>query len=245
MGNQQLKLCQQEYRRLARELGQRGISASQVERCRVALSEAGREGWQVIQAAYLPTGAALGCRLTEKNTERLFGRCARLMAGWLAQEVGKAGEAGLALVPAEAYHITVVNRSHYEVNEVVAISSEEKQEIEAQVRRMGVGRISVMSCGVQVTHFGRVYIKCLPCDDKILRLRNQLGEGFPQLRTNIPRMLHIKIGHLIKPLNAGELLRFMSFMERMGQAVVRRLDFDDLFTPAGRISLMDADGLNE
>jgi hypothetical protein len=230
-----LSACREEYARLARELAHQGLSRRWVEDCREHLVEERNGHWYVKPLAYRPTGVALGCPLPH-GVQNAFYRAACSAERWM-QSRGDRSEPAFAHVPQEAYHITLLNRSHYDINEVISMTPEEGQAVAASLRRLAPGTIQVLVTGLQLTHTGRLFARCLPLDDKILELRNQLAEMHPELRTNIPRVVHIKLGHLLKPLEQDELARFCLFMNRLGNSILARMDFTDVYTPNGRLSL--------
>jgi hypothetical protein len=231
-----LALCREEYTRMAREVAHNGLSQKWVEDCRDRLAEKRDGRWYVKPLAYRPTGVALGCPLPDHLTQNMFFRAAGWIERWM-QAIGDPNAPPFAHVPAEAYHITVLNRSHYDVNEVISMTREEGQAVEASIRALGLGTITVLACGLQITHTGRVFIRCLPVDDKILELREHLAAVHPELRTNIPRVVHIKIGHLMKPLERDELARFCLWLNRLGNSTLTRLDFTNVYLPLGRVPL--------
>jgi hypothetical protein len=231
-----LSLCREEYARLARELTHQGLSRQSVEECRDRLVEERDGRWYVKPLAYRPTGVALGCPLPDHGVLNTFYRAACSVERWM-QSVGDPSAPGFAHVPPDAYHITLLNRSHYDVNEVVSMTPEEGQVVEASLRRLAAGPIRVLATGLQLTRTGRVFARCLPTNDKILELRSQLASLHPELRTNIPRVVHIKLGHLLKPLEREELARFCLWMNRLGNSTIAQMDFTDVYTPLGRIPL--------
>lgn len=231
-----LLMCRQEYARLGRELAHQGLSRSWVEDCRDQLVEEREGRWHVKPLAYRPTGVALGCPLPDHAVQNSFYRAACSVERWM-QAVGDRSAPGFAHVPQEAYHITLLNRSHYDFNEVIAMTPEEGGAVAASIRRLAPGTIQVLVTGMQLTHTGRVFARCLPIDDTILDLRTKLAELHPELRTNIPRVVHIKLGHLLKPLEQDELARFCLLLNRLGNSILSRLDFTDVYTPTGRVPL--------
>jgi len=234
--NRQLALCRKEYIRLAREVRQKGLSQDAIDACQTTLAE-NRDGqWFLKPTAFLPTGVALGCPLPQMQIQKLFYRATQLIEEWMCCQY-EAGTPVFAYVPPQAYHITIVNRSHYEFNAVVPLTSDEKMNIERTIAGLHLGQVSVVTSGVFLTHTGRLFVKCLVLDDAILALRTVLAQTYPQLRTNIPSMVHIKIGHLMKNIDHQELLEFNTWLERLGNHTITRIDFTDLFTPAGRIGL--------
>lgn len=234
--NRQLMICRNEYIRLARELKQKGLSAKEIEAGRTSLVELRDNRWFLKPKAYLPTGVALGCPLPQLQVQKLFYRAASLIDKWLQGKDGPSLPA-LAYVPPQAYHITIVNRSHYEYNEVVALTLDEQESIRRVISNLQVGMISVVTSGLFLTHTGRLFVKLLVFDDRILNLRTILSQTYPQLRTNVPKLVHIKIGHLMKALNETDLLSFNVWLQQLGHYTISRIDFTDVYTPAGRIEL--------
>jgi hypothetical protein len=170
------------------------------------------------------------------HVQNSFYRAACSVERWM-QSVGDRSEPAFAHVPQQSYHITILNRSHYDINEVISMTPEEGQAVAASLRRLAPGTIQVLVTGLQLTQTGRLFARCLPIDDKILDLRNQLAALYPELRTNIPHVVHIKLGHLLKPLERDELDRFLLFMNRLGNSTLARMDFTDVYTPTGRVPL--------
>jgi hypothetical protein len=236
LGNHQLLICRNEYIRLARQVEQKGISQNEIEICKTTLVELRDSQWLLKPIAFLPTGVALGCPLPQIQVQKLFHRITRLIERWLQGE-DDPNLPVFAYVPPQSYHITIVNRSHYEYNEIVPLTLDEQKSIQQAVSRLQIGMISVVAGGLFLTHTGRLFVKCFVFDDKILNLRTVLAEFYPQLRTNVPKLVHIKIGHLMKPLNQAQLLEFGTWLERFGYYTISRIDFTDLYTPAGRIEL--------
>jgi hypothetical protein len=234
-GTKLVSICREEYARLARELAHLGLSRRWVEDCRNQLVEEREGRWYVKPLAYRPTGVALGCPL-DHGVQNTFYRAACAAERWM-QAVGDPSLPALAHVPQDAYHITILNRSHYDINEVIPMTPEEGKAVAASLRRLAPGMVQVLVTGLQLTHTGRLFARCLPTDDKILELRTRLAELHPELRTNIPRVVHIKIGHLLKPLEQDELDRFSLFMNRLGNSILARLDFTDVYMPTGRVLL--------
>ena len=236
LGNQQLTLCRNVFLQLEREVRQKGISKEAVETSRTTLVERQNNQWYIKPIAFLPTGVALGCPLPQLRVQKLLYRAAKLIGKWV-QGNDDPTRPAFAYVPSESYHITIVNRSHYEFNEVLPLTLDEKIVIEHAVTQLNIKRVSVVTSGIFLTHTGRIFIKCLVLDDNIFNMRNLLAKTLPQLQVNIPRLVYIKLGHLLKPLNDQELLGFNAWLERLENYVIARLDFTDLYTPAGKIEL--------
>jgi hypothetical protein len=231
-----LSLCREEYILLARELSHKGLSDAAVEDCRARLAEQSDGRWYVKTLAYKPTGVALGSPLPNHRVQSDFHRAACQVERWM-HSIGDPSAPSFAHVPPDFYHITVLNRSHYDVNEVVPMTAGEGQAVEVSLRALSPGTITVLASGLQLSRSGRVFVRCLPVDDTILALRERLSEAHPELRTNIPRLVHIKIGHLMKPLSRDELARFCLYLNRLGNSSIAQLDFGDVYTPLRRVPL--------
>jgi hypothetical protein len=231
-----LDACRAEYVRLDRELHHRGLDEQAIRATRESLSES-HDGRFVLKAeAYDPTGVALGRPLPERGQTVLLTRLACLIEAWLADRT-RSREPTLTHVPATAYHITVLNRSHYEFSSITLLTPGEQRRIEATVSQLGLKAIDVIACGIGLTASGRLFVKCLPADDRLFELRARLAEAFPQMRINAPRTAHIKIGHLRTPLRRDQLLAFGAWLKRLDERVTRRVVFGDVYTPQGRIRL--------
>ncbi len=233
-GKHQILICRNEYIRLAREVAQKGISQDALDTCRKTLVDYQDGKWFLKPIAYLPTGVAMGCPLPQLHSQKIFYQAAQLIEKW----VHGANDPSLpvfAYVPPQSYHITIVNRSHYEFNDVVPLTIDEKNKVENTIAKLKINQVSVATSGYFLTHTGRLFVKCLVLDDTVLDLRTVIAESHPQFRTNIPRLVHIKIGHLMKNFKKQELLEFTAWLERLGHYSISRIDFRDLYTPAGRI----------
>jgi hypothetical protein len=233
-GKQQITICRNEYIRLAREVAKKGISRDAIETCRTTLVDYQEGKWFLKPTAFLPTGVAMGCPLPQLHLQKLFYRSAELIEKWI-RGVDDPTLPVFAYVPPQSYHITIVNRSHYEFNAVVPLTIDERDKVESVVSKLRIKQVTVATSGFFLTHTGRLFVKCLVLDDAILKLRTTISETYPQFRINIPRLIHIKIGHLMKGLNKQELLEFTVWLERLGHYSISRIDFTDLYTPAGRI----------
>lgn len=230
-------ICRLEYIRLARHLYRRGLDTNTIQKTWQSLVENRPDGCFLKCEAYHPTGLALGCPLPNVQATEAFTRVTRLMEGWLARAVCPTHPA-FSCVPARDYHITVLNRTHYEFSpEYYPLSENERQAIEKIIIQLGFGQITILTSGLLLTHSGRLFVKCLPMDDHILHLRDVLTNAFPQLRVHVPRMIHIKLGHLNVSLSPNETKEFLAWLQRLENHVIYSMVFTDIYTPAGRISL--------
>ena len=140
-----------------------------------------------------------------------------------------------AFVPAHSYHVTVVNRGHFDTSEVVSLDASMRTRLAGVVRSFAA--ITLDLEGLAVTRQGRVLAKCVPRSDELALLRQQIVAQIPELAENMPRTAHIKLGHVLVPLTAEETRNFVEFAQSFDTAMRGALLFRDLFTPAGRIPL--------
>lgn len=231
-----LKMCRAEYVRLARHVQRWGISPAGVEQSVQEFTEI-RDGCAWVRPiAYAPTGVGLGCPLPDKRISRLLWQISQITESqlecWATPSIPT-----FAFVPPESYHITVLNRSHYEVSNVFPMTPDEFSQVQAVVARLSLGNISVLTCGLVLTSSGKLFVKCLPVDDRILTLRKYLVSEIPFLGANMPRMIHIKLGHILVPLNRSQARELIAWLQRLDQQVIGQLEFTDLYTPIGRIEI--------
>lgn len=187
------------------------------------------------EEAYKPTGIALGCPLPESKQFELFA-LSHLVDARL-REYSSSEQPSFAYVPADSYHITIANRTHYESSVVSYLNGEELEAVKALIHKLHLQTIRVIAAGLILTYSGHLLVKCLPIDDKILQLRTQLAHNFRWLRTNMPTMAHIKLGHLMVPLVNSQLQSFNAWLAMIEQHAIFDLVFTDVYTPQGRISL--------
>lgn len=188
------------------------------------------------EEAYKPTGLALGCPLPKSSQVELFSRLACLADSKLKQYFSSE-QPSFAYVPADWYHITIANRTHYESSAVSCLDEDEKQAVKALISELNLQEFRVIASGLILTSYGRLFVKCLPTDDGILKLRSALVRNFPWLQTNMPKMVHIKLGHLMMPLSTIQLQSFMAWLAMVEQHAICDLVFTDVYTPQGRIRL--------
>lgn len=220
-----------EYARLERELRSRGIDAAVVGANADELTRRRGRGWTVVERAFLPTGVALGCPLDRDTTSRLC-RMVHAIDRKLAA-AARVARPVLAYVPARAYHITVVNRAHYEHSAPAFLSEEEFRRVRACIATLRLRAIDVAMSGFMITAHGKVFFKCLPGDDRLLELRTRLVEALPALAVNVPKTAHMKLAHLRVPVP----LDAIDAVARDAGHAPQRLVFSDVYTPHGRIPL--------
>lgn len=231
-----LNMCRKEYIRLTRRVQRQGLSAAGIEQSLREFAEV-RNGFAWVKPiAYAPTGVALGSPLPDKHLSRYFWKIAQLVESKLRWRA-YSSKPVFAYVPRESYHITILNRSHYDLSAVFPMNEDEFSLVKDSIAELNLEKIHVLSCGLVLTGAGKLFIKCLPVDDRILALREHLTKEIPFLRINTPRMIHIKLGHILAPIDKTQTCELLAWLQRLDQLVIGQLEFQDVYTPVGRIDL--------
>ncbi len=228
------RTCRALYEQIEAATLECGLDAEQVllSAARYRERRAGRDF--VTADAYKPTGAALGSPLPDEAASRRLSLVAEELERFLQRARTNAGS-WFAFVPAHSYHVTVVNRGHFDTSDVVSLDASMRTRLAGVVRSYPA--IALDLAGVAITRQGRVLAKCIPrCDDLAL-LREHIVSQIPELAENTPRTAHIKLGHVLLPLTPEETSNLVSFAKSFDGAIRGALLFRDLFTPAGRVPL--------
>ena len=226
--------CRALYEQIEAATNECGLDAEQVglSADRYRERRAGRDF--VTPDAYRPTGAALGCPLPDDGVSRKLSVIAEELERFLRRARPDA-PSWFAFVPANSYHVTVVNRGHYDTSEVVSLDASMQRNLAGVVGKYP--SITLDLAGIALTRQGRVIVKCVPRSDELVLLRELIVSRIPELAENVPRTAHIKLGHVLVPLIAEELSAFIAFAKSLDEAARGALVFRDLFTPAGRVPL--------
>lgn len=231
-----LSQCRMEYIKLAYELDHNGLNLQSIQKTCSFLTDIKPNHSLLRGIAYQPTGLALGRPLPESSQVELFARLACLAEAQLKQYFGP-GQPSFAYVPADWYHITIANRTHYEFSAISYLNEDEKQAVDALISKLDLQEIRVIASGLILTASGRLLVKCLPTDDRILKLRATLVHNIPWIQINTPKIVYIKLGHLMAPLSTPQLQSFIAWLAKSEQYAICDLVFTDIYTPQGRISL--------
>lgn len=231
-------ICRGRYDFLYRESVQNGLNLDEIEKSVNLCHRVGKQFF-LQDIACKPTGVALGCPLPDSQlTEKLWRLIERLNND-IALHFPTVSEA-FSFVKSDTYHITIVNRSHYKTNSsITEMTMEEKKKVVAAVSQLGKNVVRVHLQGLILTSYGRLIIKGFPEGDNLYRLRNKLVNLIPELRVNIPNIAHIKLGHLLAPFNKIETEWLMKSITEYGKDIDEILTFTDVYTPVGRISLLN------
>lgn len=217
-------LARRQYIRFARAVRTRGLDAAVIAKRAATISD----GTYLNPVAYAPTGVALGCPLPRDYTAALW----RL--------THSIGASALILVPPEAYHITVVNRAHYEETAPSSLTPDEYTAVRATIARLRIARVAVVATGFIVTPGGHLLVQGLPHGDELLTLRRALIAAIPTLGVHVPLTAQIKVAHLRHAVDGYALTALLAKLHGMSAYTARTLTFTDVFTPRGRIPLEHA-----
>jgi hypothetical protein len=188
--------------------------------------------------AYRPTGIALGCPLPDKRFARRIWRISRLIEEFLA-ELAPNAEKTFAHVPPEYYHITLLNRTHFESDRLVtSLTAAEKSSVTRLLDSMRHGPVIIHLNQLILTNGGRLMIPGFPADDSIYEIRESIAAEVPALRNHLPAMAHIKLGHILCSLAEADQRRIWQFVSNCGWHISARLAFNDVYTPLGRIQVV-------
>jgi hypothetical protein len=197
--------------------------------------------------AFKPTGVALGFPLPEPSLQSLFSAVCDDVEEYLRRLCGVVGPV-LSRVPADAYHITLVNRTHFDKqknkSKVHPMNLAEKEQAELIIRRQCCRPVVVRYRGLLATRSGRVMVPAYAEDCEVFRLKEALRDGVlggrrrqPVLAENYPVITLTKLGHIVVALNGVRLREFLGWMRDEGAKIDARVTFPDAYTPFGRVPL--------
>ncbi|MBU0967375.1 MAG: hypothetical protein KKA54_13460 [Proteobacteria bacterium] len=232
-------ICRARYEFLVRESRQCGLQTDQIERSAHELCFLRDKKYYLKGIAYKPTGVALGFPLPDSRMTARLWRIAKLVDQCITT-IHPESDKTFAFVPPDSYHITLVNRSHFEVGEVItAMNVKEQEKARQAIARAGGGPVTLHLNGLILTFRGRLFVPGFAVDDRLYQLRANLSALVPELRVNVPITAHIKLGHLLTPLNNRESKVLQQRVRRYGKYINGSLSFDDVYTPVGRILLSE------
>lgn len=230
------RICRSEYIKMERSLRRLGLDVEAQASVATHFTQLHNGHLRLLPAACQPTGVALGCPLPQVGFGRHLGRIVGLFSRVL-RSMGHQGASGVASVPEHLLHVTVVNRTHYRIQDVQALSAEEFACVRESVRRSEVNTISVIFQGLILTREGSLVVPGYPIDDSLFDLRRQLSDNNIAFSGKLPKVAHIKLGHLLAPLSNLELRELQLWISDASRHVLERVAFDTLYTPLGQIAL--------
>jgi hypothetical protein len=154
----------------------------------------------------------------------------------------------MSYVPPDAYHVTLVNRTHFDTqankSDVRPLSAKEKEQVDQIVLGQRCGSVDVRYRGLLATKSGRLMAPAFVEDARIFRLKEALRAGVvghrnlePVLAENYPLHTLTKLGHIVVPLKGAQVRKFADWLRAEGANVDVSVTFRDVYTQLGRISL--------
>ena len=229
--------CRLRYSQLSSELQQNGLNLAKIEESRTVFTEEAGEHYWVKPEAYRPTGVALGCPLPDEDMTTLLWTVAYLAEQFMCAQAHS--RPLFAFVPREWYHVTVVNRSHFDCDRNIIGLDNGEFEKAKEIVHHGLGPIGIRFTGLILTADGRLIVPGYPTDGRFYALRRELSTRIQPLSRNLPLTAHIKIGHVTWPLDKELIKVFVDELTRYGEGISASLLFRSAYTPAGNIPLDD------
>ncbi len=233
----QERSCHSRYRYLVREYRRKGVDRLELERSLLRLSTKDSHRCFLKDVAVKPTGFALGHPLPDHRMTRRLWNISNLLEQRLEQLWQSSGN-NMAYVPPAAYHVTLVNRSHFDCTPEADFEPMDANELriaQKVIREICHKPLSIYFCGLILTHTGRLILPGYPCDDRFFALRQGLVDAVPSLRVNLPVTAHIKLGHLLRVPIQYDMDALFSTLHHLGFHVSGRLSFIDVYSPMARI----------
>lgn len=226
------------YRLMHNETWRKGLNVHEIERTRDQLAVIGDRGAVLSTCAYKPTGLALGCPLPDQRSSVRLARISRLAEEWIASVLNRR-EAVFARVPADSFHITVLNRTHFDAHATIVSLSPDHKDIATRVCLAEPlnAPVKILMEGLILTHEGKLLVRGYPTNDSLTALKDRLLEALPEFAEHVPLTFHVKLGHLMQPLYGDKLVNFLVWLSKASQYVSFELDFTEIHTPLGTIPL--------
>ncbi len=229
-----IKNCKIFYQRLSRKCRTHGLDNDWIKKNidKLSYHEDG-SNW-VSESHYKPTGVALGCPLPNRNYIRRLWQISRLFEK-IVTNYNCHGKS-FAFVPPDFYHITVVNKTHYQNNLTIKpLTISEKEKAEDLINKSNIGPVKILFNGLVLSPRGALLVRGYHICNRIDQLRDILSKA--NLCSNIPMSAHIKLGHLITTIERDVLDKILYEISFLGDLTTSMLYFTDLYTPRGRIPL--------
>ena len=223
------------YNTLLEETYVYGLREEEIDRSKRELSEYNKERLVLKKEAYKPTGIVLGCPLPDKIYINQLWNISKSIEAFV-KEINPKINACFAYVPRDYYHITLLNRTHFDHNrEIKSINSEEKNKIQEILKAIQNKPISIHFKQLLLTSSGRLILAGYPDDEDIYVIREKIIEILPEFKINKPITAHIKLGHLLVLLKKDDLDTLLRKIKIKGNEIKKNITFTDLYTPLGRI----------
>lgn len=224
------------YKKITSDLKKSGFNCDELKRSINILSYNDGGKYFLKEIAYKPTGIALGCPLPNIFSSELENITEKIENKLI--ETFEMCDNAIAYVPKKSYHITVLNRSHFDHdNTIIPLSHVTKNNAAKIIRNTNINPIKIHFNGIVLTRSGRLLVTGYPLDNKLQQIRYLLSSSLPELCVNIPSLAHIKIGHLLTPFSLTKKPNFLSTILEYGNMIDFIITFTDFYTPLGRIDI--------
>jgi hypothetical protein len=231
--------CRQIYKSMQKKVATHGLDKKALDRSAAVLSCRGdKETIYLKKIAYYPTGLALGCPLPQPEIEDMLWESVRTVHLEILNGTppGK-DRGGLAFVPKSSYHTTMVNRTHFmKPGPIHCLSPTEFKASERVLKSNRWLPIIVDYRGMILTPTGALLVPGYPRDDRLFQVRQNLAADVQGFKGTVPQTAHIKLGHLLNPLDGQILSDLLVFINRQGETLEFSLMFLEVFTPLGIIA---------
>jgi hypothetical protein len=237
--NSALEVCRRRYGELARECRRDGMNSAEIEQSRRDLTRKTAAGWWLKVRAYAPTGIALGNPLPHRMLTRLLQSICTSADCRLRDLTGINGPT-LALVPSDNYHVTIVNKRHFDeptAGSYRRLTPKEALVVQHVLRTHWGQPLRIVFRGLILTRSGRLIVPGYPEGARLFRLRADLHQAVPTLRVNVPSTAHVKLAHLLVDLDPSRTAGFLKWLAAQGSAIDACVEFDDVYTPVGRMGI--------
>jgi len=228
--------CRDAYKKIMDKFKQNGLIKSNIERSLNELCEEKENKFYLKPIAYRPTGVVLGCPLSNEYFIEKLWLLSQSFDSFLKSISDN--NVRFAFVPSESYHITIVSHSHFDIDKKIDLITDiDKAKVNRVIKNNSQGAINIHFKGILLTPEGRLLIPGYPCDNNLYHLRKKLIESIPDLRANIPKVAHIKLGHMLIYVEDEKSKLLLDWIISFEKSISEKLTFEDVYTPIGRILL--------
>jgi hypothetical protein len=232
------QLCRLYFQNVEKNVRKNGIDGPWIEKVSDKFCQFNNGRYYLKDTAFKPTGLAFGCPLPNNQFKRRLWRMARLAENTFSRLIEQ-DEKVFAYVPADWYHITLLNRTHFEESKEIESLTAEEQRAAAGIIHQAIKAPVVLNVnGLLLTRNGALIVPAFPFDNQIFDLRSSIVKEIPALGVHVPAGAHIKIGNILRNIDMDKLSHLLHSIFILGNHISDRLEFSDIYSPLGRI-LMD------
>lgn len=181
--------------------------------------------------AYKPTGYALGAPLPECPTFKKHQ--VQLI---LTEFKTKLENLVILQVPEECWHITILNKTNYRVNNhLVYSTNEEDAKVKQVVDNLKIKGIGIQVAGLLITTHGAICLKGVPESKELFCLRDKMAKVL-EWKLPVPITAHIKIAHLSTPkydVSAFPLIK--QLWDKWQGEDFGLINFDSIYSGSGAV----------